>query len=234
MYDIVIPSWQFNFYLACKNNLYGNIPHCWQLTHCANSTSTNFILQTLSSIITIMLVCPRCGTSNLQNRRSLSIHLARYCTGPTCLSNTLTTGMSTPHSHDGRHLLSMATTSHQQARHCNAPEVNIALPTINTLYTMPSLSHVSSTQTNLAQMNVSYADSDNADNSHDNENHNFIPVHSRMSSCKQIITSCKVIHDTLNLKYTFNLDFVSFIFVLDSFFYEVHRRKHDKTFLIFL
>ena len=32
--------------------------------------------QTLSSIIiTIMLVCPRCGTSNLHNRRSLSITL---------------------------------------------------------------------------------------------------------------------------------------------------------------
>jgi hypothetical protein len=72
--------------------------------------------QTLSSIIiTIMLVCPRCGTSNLHNRRSLSIHLARYCTGPT--------GKSTSRSHDGRHPLSMATTSHQQARHFNAPEV---------------------------------------------------------------------------------------------------------------
>ena len=98
MYDIVIPSWQFNFYLACKKNLYGTIPRCWQLTHCANSTSSDISLQTLSSIITIMLVCPRCGTSNLQNRRSLSIHLARYCTGPTCLSNTLTTVTSTPHS----------------------------------------------------------------------------------------------------------------------------------------
>ena len=147
MYDIVIPSWQFNFYLACKKNLYGTIPRCWQLTHCANSTSSDISLQTLSSIITIMLVCPRCGTSNLHNCCSLSVHLAQYCTGPTFLSNTLTTGTSTSHSHDGRHPLSMATTSHQQATHFNIPEVNIALPTINTLNAMPSISHLSSTQT---------------------------------------------------------------------------------------
>jgi len=65
----------------------------------------------------------------------------------------------------------MATTSHQQARHFNAPEVNTTLPTINTL------SHLSSTQTYLAQSNVCYADFDDADYSHDNDNHDFIPVH---------------------------------------------------------
>jgi len=190
---IVILSWQFNFYLACTNTLYGP---CWPLTHCAHSTSTNIILQTLSSIITIMLVCPRFGTSNLQNRCSLSIHLAQYCTGPTCLSNTLTTGKSTPHSHDGRHLLSMANTSHQQARHFNAPEVNIALPTINTLYTMPSMSHLSSTQTDIAQTNVSYADSDDADYSHDNQNHDFIPVHSIDDT---IIEKCSFLRNSFRL-----------------------------------
>ena len=72
----------------------------------------------------------------------------------------------------------MATTSHQQARHCNAPEVNITLPTINTLHAMPSMSHLSSTQTNIAQSNVRYADFDDADYSHDkNDNHDFNPVH---------------------------------------------------------
>ncbi len=45
---ILIPSWQFNIYLACKNNdsfltLYGTILHCRQLTNCANSTFTNII-----------------------------------------------------------------------------------------------------------------------------------------------------------------------------------------------
>ena len=57
----------------------------------------------------------------------------------------------------------MATTSLQQARHVNAPEVNIALPTINTLYAMPSISQLSSTHTNLAQSNLRNADSDDAD-----------------------------------------------------------------------
>jgi len=150
---------------------------CWQLTHCARLNIQKFYLQKLSSIITIMLVCPRCVTSNLHNPCSLSIHLAWYYTGPTFLSNALTTGMSTSHSHDGRNPLSMATTSHQQARHFNAQEVNIALPTINTLHTMLSMSHLSSTQTNLAQSNVHYTDFDDADYSHDNDNHNFIPVH---------------------------------------------------------
>ena len=77
-----------------------------------------------------MLVCPRCRTSNIRNPRYLSIHVAQYCTGSTLPSND-----------DGQHPLStMAITSLQQARHFNAPEVNIALPTINTLYAMPSIS----------------------------------------------------------------------------------------------
>ena len=150
---------------------------CQQLTHCARLNIHKNHLQTLISIITIMLVCPRCETSNLHNRHSLSIHLAWYCTGPTFLSNALTTGTSTSRSHDGRHPLSMATTSPQQARHFNALEVNTTLPTINTLYAMPSMSHLSSTQTGLAQLNVRYADFEDADYSHDNDNHDFIPVH---------------------------------------------------------
>ena len=78
--------------------------------------------------------------------------------------------------HDGQHPLSMATASLQQARHFNAPEVNIALPTINTLYAMPSMSHLSSTHTNLAQLNLRYADSDDADYSQDNDNYDGFPV----------------------------------------------------------
>ena len=172
----------FFFAFAWENSPVQPLPYRlfsarWQLTHCARLNIHKYYLQTLSSIITIMLVCPRCGTSNLHNHRSLSIHLARYCTGPTFLSNALTTGTATSRSHDGRHPLSMATTSHQQARHFNAPEVNITLPTINTLHTMPSMSNLSSTQTDLAQSNVRYADFDDGDYSHNNDNHDFIPVH---------------------------------------------------------
>jgi hypothetical protein len=124
----------------------------------------------LKSIATIMLVCLRCGTSNIRIRCSLSIHLARYCLGPTLPSNAFSIGMLTSRIHNGQHPLSMATTSLQQARHFNAPEVNIALPTINTLYAMPSISQLSSTHTNFAQLNLRNADSDDADNSQSNDN----------------------------------------------------------------
>ena len=88
----------------------------------------------------------------------------------------LSTGTSTSRSHDGHHPLSMATTSHQQARQFNAPEVNIAVPNINTLHAMPFMSHLSSTQTNLAQSNLRYTDFDNADYSQDNDNYDCFPV----------------------------------------------------------
>ena len=85
--------------------------------------------------------------------------------------------MSTSRSHDGQHPLSMATTSYQQARHFNAPEVNIVLPTINTLHAMPFMSHLLSTQTNLAQSNLRYADFDDADYSQDNDNYKLFSCH---------------------------------------------------------
>ncbi len=70
----------------------------------------------------------------------------------------------------------MATTSLQQARHFNAPEVNIVLPTINTLYAMPSISQLSLTHTNLAQSNLCNADSDDADYSQSYDNSDCSPV----------------------------------------------------------
>jgi hypothetical protein len=144
---------------------------------CAGHNIHKYYFETLSTIITIMLVCPRCGTSNLHNRCSLLINLSQYCTGPIFLSNALTTGTSISRSYDGRHPLSMVTTFHQQVRHFNALEVNITLPTINTLHVMPSMSHLSSTQPDLAQLNLHYALSDDADYSQDNDNHNYFSVH---------------------------------------------------------
>jgi hypothetical protein len=114
-------------------------------------------------------VCPRCGTSNIRNPRSLSIHLARYCTGPTLPSNTFTTRTLTSRSFDGQHLLSMVTTALQQARHFNTPEISIPLPTTNTLYVMPSISQLSSTATNITQSNTGNADADDADFSQCND-----------------------------------------------------------------
>jgi hypothetical protein len=101
-----------------------------------------------------MLVCPRCGTGNLPSRRSLLTHLNEHCTGPPFLSNALTTGTSTSRIIDGRHPLSVATTSHQQAKCSNAPEANVTVLTINTLHAMPSMSHLSLTQTDLAESAV--------------------------------------------------------------------------------
>ncbi len=108
-----------------------------------------------------MFVCPRCRTSNIRNCHSLLIHLARYCTGPTLPSNAFTTSTLTSRIPHRQHPLSMATTSLQQARHFNAPEVNIALPPINTLYAMPSITQLSSTPTNITQSNLRNSDSDN-------------------------------------------------------------------------
>jgi hypothetical protein len=123
-----------------------------------------------------MLVCPRCGKSKLRNRKSLTIHLTHFFTGPTLPSNAFTTSTLTSRSPDGQHPLSMATTALQQARHFNAPEVNIALPTINTLYAMPSISQLSSTATNITQSNLGNADSDDADYSQCNDTSDCSPV----------------------------------------------------------
>jgi hypothetical protein len=116
-----------------------------------------------------MLVCPRCGKSNIHNSKSLTIHLTWYCTGPTLPSNAFTTSTLTSRIHDGQHPLSMATTSLQQARHFNTPRISIALPTTNTLYAMPSISQLSSTATNKTQSNTRNADADDADFSQCND-----------------------------------------------------------------
>ena len=123
-----------------------------------------------------MLVCPRCGTSNLTSCHSLLIHLARYCSGPTFLSNALNNGTSISRTIDGRHSLSLATTSHQQARCFNALEANITVPTVNTLHAMTSMSHLSSTQTELAQSHFCYADFNDTDFSQDNDTHDLLSV----------------------------------------------------------
>jgi hypothetical protein len=143
---------------------------------CPQTNIYKYYFDKLKSIVTIMLVCPRCVKSNIRNSKSLTIHLTQYCTGPTLPSSAFTTGTLTSCIHDGQHPLSMATTSLQQARHFNAPEVNIALPTINTLYAMPSKRQLSSTHTNLAQSNLRNTDSDNADYFKSNDNSNCSPV----------------------------------------------------------
>ena len=155
-----------------------------------------FFCNTQRSILNIMLVCPRCSTSNLPSRRSLSTHLNKHCTGPTFLSNALTNGTSFSRTIDGRHPLSVATTSHQQARCLNAPEAYVTVPTINTLHAMPSMSHLSSTQTKLAQSHLCYADFNDADFSQDNDNHNLFSVDSVDNI---IIEKCSFLRNSFQL-----------------------------------
>ncbi len=87
-----------------------------------------------------------------------------------------TTSTLPSRSPDGQHPLSMATTALQQARHFNTPEIYIALPTINTLYAMPSISQLSSTATNITQLNIRNADSDVANFSQCNDTSDCFPV----------------------------------------------------------
>ena len=122
-----------------------------------------------------MLVCPRCGKSNIRSRQGLTLHLTQFCTGPTLPSNAFTTSTLTSRRRDGQHPLSMATTALQQARHFNTPEISIALPTTNTLYAMPSINQLSSTATNITQSNTRNADADDADFSQCNDTSSDCP-----------------------------------------------------------
>ncbi len=96
-----------------------------------------------------MLSCPRCGTGNLKEDRSLSIHLTRYCSSPSLLF----------HAQRGTMMLSGScpSTYQQQIRNFNTLMVDVSVPTINTLHGMPSLSHLSLTQSELGNCNVDYS-----------------------------------------------------------------------------
>jgi len=139
-------------------------------------TSTIFILINLGVLSPSCLCVQDAAKSKIRNGKSLTIHLTQFCTGPTLPSNTFTTSTLTSRSPDGQHPLSMATTALQQARHVNAPEGYIALPTINTLYAMPSISQLSSTATNITHSNIRNADSDDADFSQCNDTSDCSPV----------------------------------------------------------
>jgi hypothetical protein len=67
-------------------------------------------------IFFLMSTCPRCGTGNFKEGQSLSIHLSRYCSGPTLLCNTLTGLLPSKRSTEQMHLESSQTTFHQQIR----------------------------------------------------------------------------------------------------------------------
>ncbi len=108
-----------------------------------------------------MLSCPRCGTGNLKEDRSLSMHLTRYYSGPTLLFHEQRGTLAKKRSHELMLSGSCPSTYQQHIRNFNSLMIDVSVPTINTLHGMPSLSHLSSTQSELGNCNVHYFGSDN-------------------------------------------------------------------------
>ena len=105
-----------------------------------------------------MLSCPRCGTGNLKEGRSCSMHLTRYCMGPSLLFHAQRGTSAKKRSHELMLSGSCPSTYQQQIRNFNSLMVDVSVPTmINTLHGMPSLSHLSSTQSELGNCNVHYS-----------------------------------------------------------------------------
>ncbi len=104
-----------------------------------------------------MSTCPRCGTGNFKEGRSLSMHLSRYCTGPTFLCNTYKGLLPSKRSTEQMRSESSRTTFQQQIRMFDSLASDVSFPTRNPLHSMPSLVHLSSTQSELEYSNVNYA-----------------------------------------------------------------------------
>jgi hypothetical protein len=104
-----------------------------------------------------MLSCPRCGTGNLKESRSLSMYHTRYCSSPTLFFHAQKGTLAKKHSHELMLSGSCPSTYQQQIRNFNSLMVDASVPTINTLHGMPFLSHLSSTQTELGNCNVHYS-----------------------------------------------------------------------------
>jgi hypothetical protein len=103
-----------------------------------------------------MLSCPRCGTGNLEEDRSLSMHLTRYCSGPSLLFHAQRGTLAKKRSYELM-LSGSCPSTYQQIRNFNSLMVDVSVPMINTLLGMPSLLHVSSTQSELGNCNVHYS-----------------------------------------------------------------------------
>jgi len=85
------------------------------------------------------------------------MHLARYCTGPTLLCNTHKGLLPSKRSTEQMRSESYRTTFQQQIRMFDSLASDVSFPTRNPLHSMPSLVHLSSTQSELEYSNVNYA-----------------------------------------------------------------------------
>jgi hypothetical protein len=104
-----------------------------------------------------MLSCPRCGTGNLKKGRSLRMYLTRHCMGPSLLFHAQRGTLAKKHSHELVLSGSCPSTYQQQIRNVNSLTGDVSVPTVNTLHGMPSLLHLSSTQSELGHCNVHYS-----------------------------------------------------------------------------
>ncbi len=75
-----------------------------------------------------MLSCPRCGTGNLKEGWSLSMHLTRYCMGPSVLFHAQKGTFAKKHSHELMLSGSCPSTYQQQIRNLNSLVVNWLYP----------------------------------------------------------------------------------------------------------
>ena len=103
-----------------------------------------------------MSTCPRCGTGNFKEGRSLSMHLSRFCSGPTLLCNTLTGLLPSKRSTEQMRSESSWTTFQQKIQMFDSLASDVSFPKRIPLHSMPSLVHLSSTQSQLEYSNVNY------------------------------------------------------------------------------
>jgi hypothetical protein len=108
-----------------------------------------------------MSSCPRCGTGNFMEGRSLTMHLTQYCRGLTILGHASTRVLQSKCSYEQKMNDTMSTTFQQQMRNCNSFSFDVSVPLTNTLHGMPSLLHLSSTENELTNANVCYAEFNN-------------------------------------------------------------------------
>jgi hypothetical protein len=104
-----------------------------------------------------MLSCPRCGTSNFKEGRSLSMHLTRYCMGPSLMFHAQRVTLAKKRSHEIMLLESCLSTYQQRIRNFISLMVDVSVPMVNTLHGMPSLLHLASAQSELGNCNVHYS-----------------------------------------------------------------------------
>ncbi len=85
------------------------------------------------------------------------MHLSQYCSGPKLLYNTLTVLLPSKRSTEQMRSESSRTTFQQQIRMFDSLTSDVSFPIRNPLHSMPSLVHLSSTQSELESSNVNYA-----------------------------------------------------------------------------